>query len=100
MNDAQSRPHSREELIVVPDGEVVMRRLADFRPGASGCGRAGYECVLIGIASGDIPVPGDSSTQSDFIPVGSLAPGFHDPGWIVGIGGPGIRTVQPKYRGR
>src|SRR5262249_9953897 len=100
MNDAQTRSQSRGDLIVVPQGEVVMRRLTDLRSGARGRSVAGNKCVLIGISSGDSPIMRYASSQSELEPVSALTAGLHNPGRVVGICSPRIRTVQSKNRSR
>jgi len=58
-------------------------------------GLAGYESILMGIATNDPPIPCEAATQTNLESIGALTPSLDDPGWVVRIGRSRVSAVLP-----
>src|SRR5262249_7392334 len=97
-NDAKAHIELSQKLIFVPDGERMMRRLADLKTLLGRCGRTRNERVLIGISAGHHPSREYETAQPELKSIGPLAARLDDRRRIVRIDRAGVGPVERKQR--
>src|SRR5262249_31936460 len=89
----------RQNLIVIPQREGVVRDLGDLRSRARRRSSTGNECVLPGVAAHNIPSTCDASVPSQLEAICALTSGLHDPRGIVGVRRACVRAIETIYGG-